>query len=80
MSSAAGLGVEYTEDLSRQVRRTWTLIAGRVLFRIFTDKRYARFLLDARRRNRVFLLTVLRLWLGYRIGALRYGLLVARRP
>ena len=80
MMEAAGLVVERIEDWSGAVRRTWTIIARRVLVRLLTDSRYARFLLDPHHRNRIFLLTVLRLWLGYRTGALRYGLFVAHRP
>ncbi|MCH8959969.1 MAG: SAM-dependent methyltransferase, partial [Bacteroidetes bacterium] len=44
------------------------------------DRRYTRYLLDNTRQNRLFLLTLLRLWLGYRLDAFQYGLFAAHKP
>lgn len=74
---AAGLAVEATEDWSRQVAPTWTVVARRVLRGLATDARYRRALL---RNEGVFALTVPRLILAYRTGAMRYGFVVARKP
>jgi tocopherol O-methyltransferase len=79
-AEGAGLAVEALEDLSRRVRKTWAVVARRVAAGLLREPAYRRFLLDRRRSERVFALTVARLWLGYRTGALRYGLLVARKP
>ena len=79
-AEGAGLVVDELDDLSRSVRKTWAVVAKRVASGVVRDRAYRRFLLDARRRERVFALTVARLWLGYRTGALRYGLLVAHKP
>jgi hypothetical protein len=40
---------------------------------------YRRFLLDRGARNRVFAATLLRILVAYRVGAMRYGLLLAER-
>jgi len=80
MIAEAGLVLDAFEDLSRQVRRTWTVCVQRILHRLLTDRRYTRFLRDATHQNRRFLVTLFRLWLGYRIGAFGYGLFAARKP
>ena len=41
---------------------------------------YRRFLLRAPSADRIFALTLVRLWLAYRGGAMRYVLFVARKP
>jgi tocopherol O-methyltransferase len=71
--------VTTVEDFSVQVRRTWTICARRLLGRIATQPKYARFLLDTTARNRIFAVTMLRLILAYRTGAMRYCLLIAQR-
>jgi hypothetical protein len=46
---------------------------------LLTDSRYRAFLLDPQRGNRIFALTVIRLWLAYRTGSMRYGILTLER-
>jgi tocopherol O-methyltransferase len=79
MAERAGFRVASVEDLSVRVRRTWTICARRLLGRIATRPKYVRFLLDATARNRIFAVTVLRLMLAYRTGAMRYCLLIMDR-
>ncbi len=74
-----GFIVESCEELSAQVRRTWTVAIRRMIHGLGTRTDYWRYLLDGRNRERIFGLTVVRLWLAYRMGALRYGILTARR-
>ena len=59
------------EDLSGRVRRTWSICAARLAGKLVSEPSYRRFLLDARATDRVFALTVLRLLLAYRTGAMR---------
>lgn len=76
----AGFAVESFEDGSREVRRTWSVVARRLAVRLLRDGRYRRFLLDARRSERVFALTIVRLAAAYRTGAMRYGVFGLRKP
>lgn len=76
----AGFVIDAVEDLSRQVRRTWSVCTRRVARGIVTDRRYRRYLLDATQHNRRFVWTPARLWLGFYTGSFRYGLFVAHRP
>jgi len=76
----AGFAVESLDDLSRKVRRTWSVCTRRMAGKLLADGRYRRFLLDPAQRHRAFALAVPLLWLAYRTGAMRYGLLTARKP
>ncbi len=71
----AGFTVEREEDVSREVKRTWPICAGRFMARLVREPRYLRFLVNRHRRNRVFALTIFRIWLAFETGALRYGIL-----
>ncbi len=80
LAERAGFRTTGSSDLSLQVRRTWTICARRVAARVATDGATRRFLLDRRSRNRIFALTLLRLIVAYRTGAMRYGLMSFERP
>jgi tocopherol O-methyltransferase len=77
---AAGFVSGHVGQLGARVHRTWLICARRLIFRLFTDARYVRFLLDRRQGNRIFAITVLRMWLALRSGAMQYALLVYQRP
>ena len=61
VARAAGFTPVGTEDLSRQVRRTWTICAARLAGKVATQPRYARYLMDRTAANRIFALTLARL-------------------
>ena len=73
MAEEAGFRSAGYEDISRRVQRTWTLCLGRFLGALATDPATRKFVLRASRRNRAFALSVPRLILAYRTGAMRYG-------
>ena len=75
----AGFTVEAFEDLSLRVRGTWSVCAARLVRKLLADRRYRRFLRDAQASNRVFALTLLRIWAAYQTGSMRYALLIARK-
>ena len=67
-------------DVSRQVWRTWPICAGRVLKGLIRNADHRRFLLREGGPNRVFALTLPRIWLAYLTGSMRYGILTYQRP
>lgn len=72
-AAAAGFRTIGYEDLSREVRRTWSIVTRRLAGRVLTSARYRRLLLSRSTRNRSFALSLPRLILAYRTGAMRYG-------
>lgn len=78
--TAAGLSVTGCDDVSQRVARTWSVCTRRLLWGLMTKRRYSNFLFDRRNENRVFALTLPRLWLAYRTGALRYVIFTAVKP
>jgi tocopherol O-methyltransferase len=72
-AEAAGLTLLDYEDVSRQVRGTWTIVTRRVLAKLATTSRYRRYLLSREQQHRQFALSLPRLILAYRVGAMRYG-------
>ena len=73
-AEAAGLTVGAWQDLTDRVRRTWPIVVWRFARRLASSRRYRSFLLDSSHRNRVFSLTIVRIWAAYWTGAMRYGL------
>lgn len=80
MMRRAGLEPLLMEDLTREVRRTWVIVARRVAARIASRRSYQRLLANRDFEGRVFVLTVMRILAAFYSGALRYGMLVAARP
>ena len=79
LAESSGFEIERTQDMSRQVESTWPRIARTFLGKLCLRPRYLRFLFHRHARNRVFAFTVFRIWLAYRTGAMRYGVLTARK-
>jgi tocopherol O-methyltransferase len=77
--SGAGFDVVRIDDLSADVKATWPRCARGVAGRLLRDARYRRFLFSPASRNRVFALTLLRIWAAYETGAMRYLLFVGHR-
>ncbi len=80
LAAEAGFCITGFEDLSRRVRRTWSICAYRVAARLLTRPEYRRFIRDKGAENRVFALSLLRLLLAYRTQSMRYCLLLGRKP
>jgi tocopherol O-methyltransferase len=80
MAQKAGFTVELVDDLSRSVRRTWTICARRVAMKLVLEPAYRRFVRDKGAANRIFVVTLLRLVVAYRTGSMRYCLFILTRP
>jgi tocopherol O-methyltransferase len=73
MAADAGFTVERFQDVTRQIARTWPIIVRVFLWNLLRKPSYIRFILDPKSQNAIFALTIIRLWLAFRTGALRYG-------
>ncbi len=76
---ASGFQEIRVEDLSRAVRRSWTVGARRLLGAVLRDPAYRAALRDRSLVNRRFALTVFRIRMAYALGVMRYGVFSARR-
>jgi len=80
MARDAGFELVAFEDLSRRVRRTWTLCLTGFLRHLLTDGGARRLVFSPATRNRIFMATLPRLIWAYRSGAMRYGLFTFAKP
>lgn len=76
----AGLILDEVQDLTRPVRPTWAVSGRRLLGAFLRNPALRRAALDPGLRNRSFALSVFRIRLAYRVGAMRYLVFAARRP
>lgn len=75
----AGFTVTGRDDVSARVARTWTICAWRFATALLRRPSYLRFVLDPKHDNRIFAITMLRIRLAYRIGAMRYVIFMAEK-
>ena len=78
MAMAAGFTIVGYEDVSRRVARTWAICALRLVKDLLLNRETRRLAFGA--RNRIFLLSIPRLILAYRTGAMRYGIFKLSKP
>ena len=69
----AGFAIDRFQDVTRQIARTWPMIVRVFLWNLLRKPAYLRFILDPKSRNAIFGLTIVRLWIAFRTGAMRYG-------
>lgn len=70
--------IQFT-DLTRQVKKTWPICAGRAAKAFFFDPHFRATLLNANLQNRVFFKTIFRIWMAYQIGSMQYGVFEAEK-
>ena len=80
LAAAAGFEPRSYDDISRNVRRTWWLCTRRLAASLVTDPAIRRLALSRTTRNRDFILSLPRLILALRSGAMRYGIFVWEKP
>jgi tocopherol O-methyltransferase len=80
LAARAGLVAVGYEDISRNVRRTWTVCLRRLAGRLVTDPVIRRLVTSPATRNRSFALSLPRLIVALRTGAMRYGVFVWDKP
>jgi tocopherol O-methyltransferase len=67
-------------DISRHVKRTWPICVARGLKGLLLRPRYRRFLFASKNPDRIFALTLFRMWLAYEVRSMRYGVMTAYEP
>jgi tocopherol O-methyltransferase len=80
LAAAAGFRLARYDDISRNVRRTWSICLRRLMGRIVIDGELRRLALSSTTQSRAFILSLPRLILALRNGAMRYGVFVWEKP
>jgi tocopherol O-methyltransferase len=80
LAARAGLELARYDDISRGVRRTWGICLRRLAVRLVTDPDVRRLVASPATRNRDFALSLPRLVVALRTGAMRYGVFVWEKP
>jgi tocopherol O-methyltransferase len=78
--AAAGFSDIERRDLTSQVRQTWPVCLGRLMRRSLRDGAFRRRFLFQSNEGRAFAATIPRIWIAYRIGAMGYEIIRARKP
>jgi tocopherol O-methyltransferase len=76
---SAGLQLTTFQDLTRRVRRTWTVSSRRLVGSLIRNPAHRKALRDRRLTNRRFALAVFRIRMAYAVGAMRYGVFAGRK-
>lgn len=76
LAADAGFTLRDYEDASARVRRTWTICLRRLAGHMISDPALRRLALSPKTQNRSFILSLPRLILALRTGAMRYGIFV----
>ena len=74
LASNAGFRLMDYRDISREVRRTWSICLGRLTKSVLSDRDIRRLALGRATMSRDFILSLPRLILALRTGAMRYGI------
>lgn len=80
LAGEAGFALESYQDISRNVRRTWSICLRRFAGRMVMDAEIRKLALNTATRNRSFILSLPRLIVAMRTGAMRYGVFVWTKP
>lgn len=73
LATEAGFRLEKFQDVTQQIARTWPMIVRVFAWNLLRKPSYIRFILDPKSKNAIFGLTIVRLWMAFRTGAMRYG-------
>lgn len=74
LASCAGFKLTDYQDISRKVRRTWSICLARLIKALICDPAIRRLALSRTTESRDFILSLPRLIIAFRTGAMRYGL------
>ncbi|QDS89483.1 Demethylrebeccamycin-D-glucose O-methyltransferase [Rosistilla ulvae] len=68
------------EDLTGAVQKTWAICLWRVFVFLFFSRAGWRFLFSSKSRHAVFVFSIARIWIAYRVGAMEYGVFEFEKP
>ncbi len=78
--ASAGLRLEDERDVTSHVSKTWPALAWRFTRQLLRKPQYVGVLFDREHDNRVFVITMLRIWCAYKLRAMRMMIYTASKP
>jgi tocopherol O-methyltransferase len=75
----AGFRNHHYEEITDKVKKTWTLCLMRCFWKFLSDPKYILFLLQNPSKNKMFLLSLLRIRAAYENGSMVYGIFTAMK-
>ena len=80
LAEGAGFIVRQFQDVTPQIARTWPMLLGAFVRHLLRHPAAVRLFLNPRSHHPIFAVTVARLCVAFRTGALRYGVLTLVKP
>lgn len=80
MIEKAGLKLLEYEDVSKQVRKTWSILGRRMVWGVLTDSKIRKEIWNREHSNVIFAVTLFRILAAYYNGSMVYGLFSMRKP
>jgi len=77
MLEKAGFSEIHFQDITEAVKKTWSICVYRLTKSIFTDKKVRALLRNKNIPDRIFALTIYRIWLSFKLKSIRYGIFSA---
>lgn len=79
LMNAVGFHDVRFEDITQNVKKTWTLCLKRCAWKFMSDPKYISFMMKDPSQNKKFLLSLLRIRAAYETGSMIYGIFSAKR-
>ncbi len=76
----AGFKLTHQSDVAQQVKKTWAICCRRLIKNVLVDPSYRQFLWSDPANDKVFALTLFRLYLAFETKAMRYWLFAGKKP
>jgi tocopherol O-methyltransferase len=76
--NTAGFADVRIEDVTLQVKKTWSVVIRRMLLRLVTRPRYWQLVLQSSASDRIFAITACRIWVAYQTGCVRFAIFTCR--
>jgi tocopherol O-methyltransferase len=76
----AGFELTWQQDVAQQVKKTWAICCSRLMKKVITDGSYRKFLWNDPAKDKVFALTLFRLYAAFETNAMSYWIFAGRKP
>jgi len=76
----AGFELVHEQDAAKQVKKTWAICCSRLMKKLLTDGSYRQFLWNDPAKDKLFALTLFRLYAAFETNAMSYWIFAGQKP